>query len=481
MAAHGIIARSQLRRLALASLPGVAVLLLDPELRITGCVGSVAESYGLDAEDLLGKGLDEVLTPASYRRNVNTFRLALDGQTGVFDVSLQWFAGRTLELKTAPLLGDHGDVLGVIAVSRDVGTERIAQETLRDSERHYRLLVEESTDLISRMTPDGTYLWVSPSVEQLFGRRPSELVGRSLDEFLHPGDRDGLKAMLARLAVADEELRPTYRFRHRDGRWFWVETVLRAVRDPRTHEILEIVGAGRDVTARVIAETALERSNADLGHFAAIASHDLSEPLLLIRAYADLLEHEASDRLTAEEREHLEVISRSARKMQALIDTLLSYAAVDRTTAGLEPVDMARVVDDTLAILQARISSTGAVVARGPLVPVPGDARLLGLLVQNLLSNAMKFCERPPLIHISCQPAPGGWQLVVADNGIGMSQEDRRRIFGMFERVGGARHPGLGLGLATAHRIAETHGGSIQVDSEVGVGSTFRVLLTTRR
>lgn len=481
MAAHGIVPRSQLGRLALASLPGVAVLLLDPRLRITACVGSVLESYGSEPAALVGKGLDEVLTPASYRRNANAFRLALDGQTRVFDAHLQWSAALTVELKTAPLLGARGDVLGVTAVSRDVSTERAAQATLRDSERHYRLLVEESTDLISRLTPDGTYLWVSPSVEQLFGRLPSELIGRSLDEFLHPDDRDSLTALMARLADTDEDLRPTYRFRHRDGRWFWIETVLRAIRDPRTHEILEIVGAGRDVTERVMAEIALERSNADLGHFAAIASHDLSEPLLLIRAYADVLEHEARDRLTGEEREHLEVISRSARKMQALIDTLLSYAAVDRTTAGLDLVDMAQVVDDTLATLEARVTATGAVVTRGPLVPVPGDVRLLGVLVQNLLGNAMKFCDRPPLIQISCQPAPDGWHLVVADNGIGLAPKDLRRVFRMFERVDSVRYPGFGLGLATSYRIAETHGGSIAVESQVGVGSTFTVLLTTRR
>lgn len=481
MAAHGAIPRSQLRRLALASLPGVAVLLLDPGLRITACVGSALESYGSDPEDLLGKGFDDLLTAASYGRHASAFRLALDGQTRVFDAHPQSSANRTVELKTAPLVGPGGDVLGVVAVSRDVTIERAAQATLRGSERHYRLLVEESTDLISRLSPDGTILWVSPSVEQQFGRLPSELIGRSLDEFLHPDDRDDLKALLARLAVADEDPRPTYRFRHRDGRWFWIETALRAVRDPRTHKILEIVGAGRDVTDRVIAETALERSNADLGHFAAIASHDLAEPLLLIRAYADLLEHEAADRLTDDERQHLSVVSRSAHKMQSLIDTLLSYAAVDRRTAGLEPVDMAQVVSDTLATLEARVTATGAVVTRGPLVSVPGEARLLAVLVQNLLANAMKFCDRPPRIHISCEAAPGGWELVVADNGIGMSADDVRRVFGMFERVDSARYPGFGLGLATAQRIAETHGGSIQVASEVGVGSTFTVLLTTRR
>jgi signal transduction histidine kinase len=256
--------------------------------------------------------------------------------------------------------------------------------------------------------------------------------------------------------------------------------VLRAARDVDTGAISEIVAVGRDVTARVEAERALERSNADLGQFAAVASHDLAEPLLLMRSSADLLQEEAGDRLTDADRHRLDVISRSARKMQALIDTLLSYAAVDRATVGNEPVDMAQVVEDTLALLDARIAATGAVVRRGRLEPVVGDARLLGVLLQNLLSNAMKFCDGSPLIDISCEPEPDGWLLVVADNGIGIAAAQLRRIFVMFERLDRSRYPGLGLGLATAQRIAEIHGGTIRVTSEVGVGSTFEVALPAR-
>jgi signal transduction histidine kinase len=196
-----------------------------------------------------------------------------------------------------------------------------------------------------------------------------------------------------------------------------------------------------------------------------------------MRSAADLLREEAGQRLSAEDRHHLDVISRNARKLQALIDTLLSYAAVDRTIVARGPVDMVRVVDDALALLDARIVATGAIVRRGPLAPVAGDARLLGVLLQNLLGNAMKFCAGRPRIDVSCEPAPGGWRLIVADNGIGIPAEQLPRIFGMFERLDRSRYPGLGLGLATAQRIAEIHGGRISVTSEVGAGSTFEVLL----
>jgi PAS domain S-box-containing protein len=480
VASRGVIPRSELRRLALASLPGVALLLLDARLHITGCVGAVAQSHGCEPEELLGRHLEDLLAPQSCRAGVRSARLALDGETRVLSVRSRSAPDRVLELKTAPLLDDDDDVAGIIVASRDVTAEHSAQATLRALERRYRLLVEDSTDLISRQTADGTHLWVSRSVQRVLGRHASELVGRTIEDLVHPRDRHVLRGLLASLADGADDVRHTYRVLHRDGRWLSLDTVLRAVREPETDAITEIVGVGRDVTARVEAERALERSNADLGQFAAVASHDLAEPLLLMRSSADLLQEEAGHRLTETDRHRLDVISRSARKMQALIDTLLGYAAVDRAIVGHELVDMAQVVDDTVALLDARIAATGAVVRRGRLEPVVGDARLLGLLLQNLLSNAMKFCDGTPLVDISCEPAPDGWRLVVADNGIGIPTSQLQRIFVMFERLDRTRYPGLGLGLATARRIAEIHGGTITVTSEVGVGTTFEVALPAR-
>ena len=477
MAPHGVIPRSELRRLALASLPGTALLLLDAQLRVTASAGAVEESHGCQPEELSGLHLDDLLAPQSSRAGIRGAQHALDGETRILRVRSRSMPERVRELKSAPLLDDDGEVGGVIAASRDVTTERVAEATLRDVERRYQLLVEESTDLVSRLAPDGTCLWVSASAQQILGRRPSELAGRACDAIVHPADRSALRAHLTSLADGGEDARHTYRLRHRDGRWLWLETALRAVRDPDSATVTEIIGVGRDVTARVQSERALERSNADLGRFATVASHDLAEPLLLMRSAADLLQEEAGDRLTAADRHRLDVISRNARRLQGLVDTLLSYAAVDRTIVEPEPVDMAEVVDDALALLDARVAATGAVVRRGPLARVVGDARLLGVLLQNLLSNAMKFSDGPPHIDVSCEAAPGGWLLAVTDDGIGIPAEQVRRVFGMFERLDGRRYPGHGLGLATAQRIAELHGGRISVRSEVGAGSTFEVVL----
>ena len=335
----------------------------------------------------------------------------------------------------------------------------------------------QSPDVLSRHAPDGTYEWVSPAVRRVLGRRASDLVGRAPVELVHPDDRAGLPELPAAfLGAGDADLRHTARMGHADGRWLWIETILRAIRDPAGGEIVRLAGAGRDVTAAIAATDALRHSNADLSRFAAMAAHDLREPLLLMGGYADVLGEEAAERLVDSDRRRLDVIARNAALLQARVDAVLAHAALERGGAAREEVDMAALLDEAVALLEAPIIATGAVVRRGPLARVRGDAALLGALLQNLLHDALKFSpERAPVVDVTCEPADGGWLLAVADNGVGIPPGRLDQIFGMFER--GTDFAGLGVGLATAQRIAELHGGTIAVRSQVGAGSTFVVTL----
>ena len=320
----------------------------------------------------------------------------------------------------------------------------------------------------------------SGPVGECFGADAAELPGRRLGTLLN--------SRSARIAERNAR-RALERI---ESRTFDVDTRLPAGRRLQMHTAPLL--AGEDVAGVVVvarppdladpapAATRGATADADLARLAAIVSHDLSEPLQLIQGYAELLRKDAAARLTADDRDHVDVISRTAKRMQALIDALLRHGEVGGATVGLDPVDMERVVDDALAMLETHIDESGAIVRTGPLLEVPGNARLLSVLVRNLLSNAMKFChERTPLIDISCEPVADGWRLRVSDNGIGIPEQDQRRIFEMFARLDRMRLPGFGIGLASVQRIAELHGGTVEVSSEVGVGTTFDVLLTTRR
>ena len=218
----------------------------------------------------------------------------------------------------------------------------------------------------------------------------------------------------------------------------------------------------------------LARSNADLEQYAYVASHDLQEPLRVIRSYAQLIAQRYAGKLDADADQFIEYITGSATRMQQLIDDLLAYARLGRDRT-FEAVSADESLDGALKNLQAAIEETGARIVREPLPVVRSDATYLTQLFQNLISNALKFHrDVPPEIKISAEQKDGSWVFAVADNGIGIAEDYREKIFALFKRLHSRKkYPGTGIGLGFCQKIVALHGGRIWVTSEPGVGSTF--------
>lgn len=227
----------------------------------------------------------------------------------------------------------------------------------------------------------------------------------------------------------------------------------------------------------------LARSNAELEAFAYVVSHDLREPLRHISSYLTLLERRFGELLTGEAREFLGFARDGAIRMDRLICDLLEFSRIGRITRPMSPVDLAEVLSQSVRVLTIALEEAQGVVTVADGLPIViGDGMELSRLFQNLLSNAIKYRDpaRPPRIAVSAAPVEGGWDIVVADNGIGIAPEHFDRIFGIFQRL----HPpgtyeGTGIGLAICKRIAEHHNGRITVESCPGQGSVFHVILPT--
>lgn len=261
---------------------------------------------------------------------------------------------------------------------------------------------------------------------------------------------------------------------------------------PDEHEYL-ILLAIEDVTKRRSAEAALhvrtrelERSNRELEQFAAIASHDLHEPLRKVRTYGNLLLESPTALPTAEGRDHVERMVHAATRMQALINGLLALARV-AAPQRLIPVDVAAIVHEVLVDLDAAVAGAGAIVTVGALPAVAGDPTLLRQLFQNLIANALKFRREGVVPSISVEAfVPSGRSesgqlqsgICVRDNGIGFDAHHAEVIFEPLERLHGrTEYPGSGMGLALARRIAERHGGSISAEGTAGEGARFCIAL----
>jgi light-regulated signal transduction histidine kinase (bacteriophytochrome) len=270
--------------------------------------------------------------------------------------------------------------------------------------------------------------------------------------------------------------------RRRDGSEFPVEISL----SPMTvdgGETLSISNV-RDVTARKAADERLRmtaadlaRSNAELEQFAYVASHDLQEPLRMVASYTQLLARRYQGKLDQDADDFIGFAVDGARRMQELINDLLTFSRVGTRALELQTVDAGQLVDQVVTDLAATVAEDQASVTRDDLPLVLADATQLRQLFQNLIANGIKFhrLDPPPHVHVSASLDGADWTFSVSDNGIGIEPQYLERIFVLFQRLHSrAEYPGTGIGLAICKKIVERHGGHLRVESIPGQGTTFR-------
>lgn len=224
----------------------------------------------------------------------------------------------------------------------------------------------------------------------------------------------------------------------------------------------------------------LQRSNAELEQFAYVASHDLQEPLRKVSSFTQLLQRRYGGQLDDRADQYIGFAVDGANRMQTLINDLLDFSRVGRVHNQQNTVDLEAVADNVLESLSVTVEETGAVVTRDKLPTVLGDRTQLGMLLQNLVSNAIKFRapDTPPRIRIEAERDGDRWRLAVSDNGIGIDPDFADKIFVIFQRLHTKdAYPGNGIGLAMCKKVVEFHGGAIALDPEHRPGSRFTFTL----
>ena len=455
--------------------------------------------FGYRRTEVLGETV-EILLPERFRDNHLGHRVAYNDhpRTRPMGAGLDLIGRRKdgtefpVEVSLSPM-EQEGDLF-VMSVIRDVTERKRMEATLRESEERFRLLVEKVRDYaIFMLDPDGRVASWNVGAERIEGYRAEEIIGQHFSRFYTPEDIERGKPddELRRAALNGQIEDESWHVR-KDGRRFWANTVITALRD-ETGTLRGFANVTRDITDRMQAEERLKqqaeelaRSNAELQQFAYVASHDLQEPLRKIQAFGDRLKNKCGDALNDDGRDYLMRMQNAASRMQTLIHDLLALSRVASRPNPFSPVDLSAVAWDVVSDLESRIEQLGGRVEIGPLPVVLADRIQVSQLLQNLIGNALKFHRPgyPPLVQVRAEVERHVefdrplCRLTVQDNGIGFDEKYRERIFQIFQRLHGrAEYDGSGIGLAICRKIAERHGGSITAESVPGTGSKFIVTL----
>ncbi len=374
---------------------------------------------------------------------------------------------------------------------RQVHTESDRQAALQkitESEIRFRAMMNNAGDAIITIDELGSIETFNPAAEKIFGYQVSEVLGRNI-KFLMPepyrSDHDGylqryLSTGQARILELNREV-PGMR---KNGSIFDLEL---SVREITVSGKIRFIGTVKDITERKTSETKLktyavelERSNIELQDFAAIASHDLQEPLRKIIIFGDRLETQISNQ-DPQGPETLKRMQKSAERMRRFIDDLLAFSKVAAKTKKLAPIDLNKLVPQVVEDLDLMIKKSQGKVFMGRLPIISGDNFQMRQLFQNLISNALKYhkTDVPPVIKIRCSSKTGGfYRISVEDNGIGFDEKYTHKIFKPFERLHtNDQYEGTGMGLAICQKIATQHGGEITVKSKPSQGTIFTISL----
>jgi chemotaxis family two-component system sensor kinase Cph1 len=475
-----------------------AVIVLDASCRITLFNVSAEEMFGYLANEVIGRDIDHLLPatigelpwtsplPAFLRgqdgMNLPSAHLALYGQCSDGEIfSVDGSVARAT-ISPAP---------GILIVLRNSESSSRFEDRLRECEDRFRIAFQSDTIAFAITELSGRLRSVNGCLCSLLGYTKSELLRHSFQSITFPEDLPSDEALAKRLIAGEiNRYQLEKRYVHKLGHVVWAVLSVSLMRDSWGAP-LYFVAHATDITAlknteQALAEHAaeLERSNAELEHFAAVASHDLQAPLRTVASYTQLLSERYESQIDERADRWIAFILSGVDHMKRLIDGLLSLARVRTEGAEFQLVDTASIVDAAWMDLRPQPNAHDARLTLGALPAVVADAAQLEQLFENLLSNAIRYrrFDVPLRIDVSAErrraDARMEWEFTVADNGIGIDMIHSPRIFEIFQRVASEiDQSGTGIGLAICERIVRRHGGRIWVESEPGQGARFHFTL----
>ncbi|MCE3282599.1 MAG: hypothetical protein K0Q66_1336 [Chitinophagaceae bacterium] len=398
----------------------------------------------------------------------------------------------------------EGKVEHVLNISIDITDKITAEQTVAEQQKFISHIAEASPTILYLFDLEqNKFLYLNKEVKTVLGYEPEEILslGDKVYMYLHP--EDTVKSPETYVKYKHDGAPTMHQFegriRSRSGEWKWLLTREVVFKRDADGKAIQVLGSALDISDRKEMENSiskknleLEQSNANLEEFAYVASHDLQEPLRKISIFGDRVVLNHSDKLSEDGKLFLQKIIDSAKRMQGMINDLLSVSLISGDKS-FQPYRLDAVLNDVLLTLEFKIEAKKAIIKTTPLPVAPIIPSQIRQLFQNLISNSLKFIpeDRVPEISISSEPlktnelnslglTPGKQyiKILFSDNGIGFENEFASKIFTIFQRLHGKfEYEGTGIGLAICKKIVENHGGVIFAEGRPGIGATFTVII----
>lgn len=457
---------------------------------------------GFTIDRSLGRNLFDMLYTQDQAEQKNNMALLVKGRKQSYRAftRLRTADGtfRSVELAVSMLRQDEKRELRVVGTIMDVEERRRAERALSEAEKKYRAIVENAASGIYQVTPDGQYLSVNPAMNRILGYEAHEDVlkdvhNANIDVYYNPREREKQLRDAVRHGVSNFEAQ----IKKKDGRVVWVQESLRAVKD-EGEQVLYFEGSIEDITLRKEAEIALrdakvesDLANRAKSEFLANMSHELRTPLNAIIGFSDIIHSQAFGEVGRPEYlEYSKEINNSGKRLLEVINDILDVSRIEAGDRQLNEgiVDLNKIVTSSLEILSAKIEQSSLTVMNylSPETPkVIGESHAIKQMMLNLLSNAIKFTPDSGRLSIAAEMDDDGqMRLSVTDTGIGLTDEEVEIALSPFGQVNTSLskdEAGTGLGLTLVKSLISLHGGSFELFSQKGIGTTATLVFPAKR
>ncbi|PZQ48086.1 MAG: PAS domain-containing sensor histidine kinase [Micavibrio aeruginosavorus] len=457
---------------------------------------------GFSAERSLGRNIFDLLYMQDQAEQRNNLAMLVKGRRQAYRAftRLRTADGtfRAVELAVSMLRQDENKDMRVVGTITDVEERRRAERALSEAEKKYRAIVENAASGIYQVTPEGVYLSANPAMAAIMGYETSEEILRDVrnantDIYVHPRERERQLRDALRSGSTTSECQ----VRRRDGTVIWVQENLRAVRDDQD-QLIFYEGSMDDITQRKLTEIALREAKveSDLAYrskseFLANMSHELRTPLNAIIGFSDIIQNQAFGEVgRAEYLDYARDINSSGKRLLQVINDILDMSRIEAGERQLNEgvVDLHKTVLASLEMLGPKIEANRMIVSNyvgADTAKLIGEGHAIKQMLINLLSNAVKYTAEGGRISIHADVDDfGQMQISVTDTGIGLTDEEIEKALSPFGQVNTALNKaesGTGLGLTLVQSLMALHGGSFELFSQKGIGTTATLIFPPKR